>query len=87
MAGSGLVAGPCTTEPSLMLNLLPWQGQLMVPFETLLTKQPACVQIAVNALKNPDSGCVITMRLARAKATTSQMSVYLGVCLDQIVGR
>src|SRR5580700_9991262 len=44
-----------------MLNLLPWQGQLMVPFETLLTKQPACVQIAVNALNDPDCGCVITI--------------------------
>src|ERR1700758_5023779 len=61
MGASGLVAGPWTTEPSLMLNLLPWQGQLMVPFETLLTKQPACVQIAVNALNDPDHGCVITI--------------------------
>jgi hypothetical protein len=33
----------------------------MVPFETLLTMQPRCVQIAVNALNDPDSGCVITM--------------------------
>ena len=55
------MAGPCTTEPSLMLNLLPWQGQLMVPFETLLTKQPSCVQIALNALNDPDCGCVITI--------------------------
>jgi len=61
MGGSGLVAGPWTTEPSLMLNLLPWQGQLMVPFETLLTKQPSCVQIALNALNDPDCGCVITI--------------------------
>ena len=58
------MAGPWTTEPSVMLNLLPWHGQLIVPFETLLTKQPACVQITVNALKDPDCGCVITMRLA-----------------------
>ena len=55
MAASGLGAGPWTTEPSLMLNLLPWHGQLMVPFETLLTMQPSCVQIAVNALNDPDS--------------------------------
>src|SRR5580692_12503843 len=61
MAASGLVAGPWTTEPSVMANLLPWQGQLMVPFETLLTMQPSCVQIAVNALNDPDCGCVITM--------------------------
>ena len=40
MAASGLGAGPLTTEPSLMLYLLPWHGQLMVPFETLLTIQP-----------------------------------------------
>ena len=64
MGGSGLVAGPWTTEPSVMLNLLPWQGQLMVPFETLSTKQPSCVQIALNALNDPDCGCVITMRSA-----------------------
>ena len=63
MGASGLVAGPWTTEPSLMLNLLPWQGQLMVPFETLLTKQPACVQITENALNDPDCGCVITICL------------------------
>ena len=63
MAASGVVAGPLTTEPSLMLNLLPWQGQLMVPFETLLTMQPSCVQIAENALNDPDRGCVITMFL------------------------
>jgi len=64
IGGSGLVAGPWTTEPSVMLNLLPWQGQLIVPCETLLTKQPSCVQIALNALKDPDCGCVITMRSA-----------------------
>src|SRR6516164_9455366 len=64
MGASGLVAGPWTTEPSVMLNLLPWQGQLMVPFETLSTKQPSCVQIALNALNDPDCGCVITMRSA-----------------------
>lgn len=61
MGGSGLVAGPWTTEPSVMLNLLPWQGQLMVPFETLVTKQPSCVQIELNALNEPDCGCVITI--------------------------
>jgi hypothetical protein len=33
-AGSGLAAGPDTTEPSLTLNWLPWQGQSMVPLET-----------------------------------------------------
>jgi len=58
------VAGPRTTEPSAMLNLLPWQGQLIVPFETLLTKQPSCVQIALNALNDPGCGCVITILAA-----------------------
>src|SRR5215475_12054487 len=61
--GSGLGAGPWTTEPSLTLNLLPWHGQLIVPPETLLTMQPACVHTAVNALNVPASGCVITMFL------------------------
>src|ERR1700757_2418394 len=61
MAASGLGAGPWTTEPSLMLYLLPWHGQSMVPFETRLTIQPWCVQIAVNALNDPVCGCVITM--------------------------
>lgn len=63
MAASGLGAGPRTTEPFSMLNLLPWHGQLMVPFETLATMQPSCVQIALNALNDPGSGCVITMFL------------------------
>ena len=39
-AGSGRVAGPPATLPSLMLNLLPWQGQLIVPPETSPTAQP-----------------------------------------------
>ncbi len=39
-AGSGWVAGPLATLPSLMLNLLPWQGQLIVPSATWLTAQP-----------------------------------------------
>ena len=60
---NGLVAGPLTTEPSLTLNLLPWHGQSMVPFETLLTMQPWCVHTALNALKVPACGYVITMFL------------------------
>src|SRR5215470_9637140 len=35
----------------------------MVPLATLLTMQPWCVQIAVNALNEPACGCVITMFL------------------------
>jgi uncharacterized membrane protein len=37
---SGEVAGPLTTEPLAMLNLLPWHGQLMVPPDTVPTMQP-----------------------------------------------
>jgi hypothetical protein len=35
-----VVTGPLTTEPSVILNLLPWHGQLMVPPETVPTMQP-----------------------------------------------
>jgi hypothetical protein len=34
LLGSGLVAGPSTTLPSLALNLLPWHGQSIVPSAT-----------------------------------------------------
>src|SRR5215831_7892537 len=59
-AASGLGAGPLTTEPSLMLNWLPWHGQSIVPSLTWLTMHPMCVQTALNALKSPDTGCVTT---------------------------
>jgi hypothetical protein len=36
-SGSGEAAGGFTTEPSLMENLLPWHGQLMVPPSTEVT--------------------------------------------------
>ena len=55
IAASGLVAGPFTTEPSLMLNLLPWHGHWMVPPETVPTVQPWWVHTAVNALNEPGS--------------------------------
>src|ERR1700744_2969743 len=48
--GSGLVAGPVTTLPSLALNLLPWQGQSMVPSATWSTMHCAWVQTALKAL-------------------------------------
>src|SRR5437764_15319777 len=57
-------AGPLTTEPLLMLKRLPWQGQLMVPLETLPTVHPACVHTAVNAWNVPDCGWVITIFLS-----------------------
>ncbi len=58
--GSGLGAGPLTTEPSLILNLLPWHGQSMVPLAMVATMQPWCVQTALNPLKVSATGCVIT---------------------------
>lgn len=54
------MAGPLATEPSAMLNLLPWHGQLMVPPDTEPTVQPACVHTAENALKVPAVGWVTT---------------------------
>ena len=59
-AASGLGAGPPTTEPSLMLNWLPWHGQSIVPSLIWLTRHPMCVQTALNALKSPETGCVTT---------------------------
>src|SRR5215475_13583756 len=59
-AASGLGAGPPTTDPSLMLNWLPWHGQSIVPLLIWLTKHPMCVQTALNALKSPEAGCVTT---------------------------
>src|SRR5436190_1462097 len=54
-------AGPSVTEPSATENLLPWQGQLMVPPATSLTVQPACGQITPNALNSPFLGWVTTV--------------------------
>src|SRR5262249_57908874 len=61
---SGDRAGPCTTEPLVTLNLLPWHGQLMVPPDTLETVQPWWVHTAVNALNEPARGWVITVFLS-----------------------
>src|ERR1035438_9065270 len=59
-AGSGLGAGPATTEPSFTLNWLPWQGQSIVPLATWSTVHPMWVQIALNPLKSPAVGWVTT---------------------------
>src|SRR5580704_12282646 len=61
---SGEVAGPFTTEPLTMLNLLPWHGQLMVPPDTVVTRHPRWVQTAVNASIVPARGWVITIFLS-----------------------
>src|SRR5205823_2680528 len=39
--GSGDEAGPVTTAPLAMLNLLPWHGQLIVPPDTAAHAAPA----------------------------------------------
>ena len=57
-------AGPVTTEPLAMLNLLPWHGQLTVPPDTLETVQPWWVHTAVNASNEPARGWVITIFLS-----------------------
>jgi hypothetical protein len=43
-----------------MANLLPWQGQSIVPSATLFTVQPRWVQIAENAANVPATGWVTT---------------------------
>src|SRR5262245_38838066 len=65
---SGRAAGPCTIDPSAALNLLPWQGQLIVPPLTSATVHPWWVHIALNALNSPDLGWVTTM--SRSPRTT-----------------
>lgn len=59
-AGSGDCAGPCFTLPSATANLLPWQGQLMVPPTTVETVHPSWVHTAEKALKSPLAGWVTT---------------------------
>src|SRR6516164_9529037 len=61
---SGDGAGPLTTEPLVMLNLLPWHGQLIVPPDTVSTRQAWWVHTAVNALNVPLCGSVITIFLS-----------------------
>src|SRR6516225_2700908 len=62
--GSGDAAGPLTTEPLVMLNLLPWHGQLIVPPDTVPTMHPAWVHTALKPWNSPDFGWVITICLA-----------------------
>src|SRR5437868_1733785 len=60
LRGRPRLAGPCRTAPVLMLNLLPWQGQLMVPPLTLPTVQPIWGQMALKHLKTLADGLVTT---------------------------
>src|SRR6185312_5358416 len=45
---------------SVILNLLPWQGQLIVPSATWLHRHPTWVQTALKALNSPLAGWVTT---------------------------
>src|SRR6185436_21172259 len=74
LASSGLSAGPCTTAPS-RLNLLPWQGQSMVPFSTVDTSHPLCGHTVENPLNTPAVGCVITVPLAITPDPTGTSAV------------
>ena len=58
-SGSGELAGPFLTEPSVAENLLKWQPQLIVPPDTSATVQPWCVHVALNALNWPALGWVM----------------------------
>jgi hypothetical protein len=60
LAGSGDEAGPRTTEPSVIENWLPWQGQLIVPLLTSPTVHCSCVHTALNPLYVPMLGWVTT---------------------------
>ena len=64
LAARPRVAGPFATEPSATLNLLPWHGQLMVPFETVVTEHPMCGHVVSNALNEPAAGWVMTTLLS-----------------------
>ena len=59
-ADRGTLVGPATAAPVVILNLAPWQGQLMVPSATTLQVQPTCVQTALNALYWSLTGWVTT---------------------------
>src|SRR5215212_5850148 len=63
-SGSGFFAGPAVGAPSPTANLLPWQGQLMVPPATSLTLHPWWVQVALKPLNVPATGCVTTRSCA-----------------------
>src|SRR4051812_26307633 len=92
LAGSGFLAGPSATEPSAILNLLPWHGQLTVPSAILSTEHPWCVHTVEKATKLPFVGWVTTTPflvkilppptgisevLARATPTLAPLSFFL----------
>src|SRR5262249_27234457 len=61
LGGKGRVAGPFTTDPSMMENLAPWQPQLMVPPLTSVTRHLWWVHIASKPLYTPADGWVTTI--------------------------
>src|ERR1700760_3652063 len=84
-AASGVGAGPVTTEPSVILNLLPWQGQLIVPSATWLHRHPTWVQTALKALNSPLAGWVTTT-LAAVKTFPLPTGMSLAVPSSLPVG-
>src|SRR5262245_57089894 len=62
--GSGVGAGPATTEASAIAYWLPWHGHMMTPSATVDTTHPWWVQTALKHLKSPESGWVTTTRLS-----------------------
>src|SRR5436305_2218902 len=78
MRDSGARAGPAATPPVVTLNLEPWQGQLMVPWPTLLTRHCMWVQTALKAWKSPAVGWVTTTRASvKTLPPPTGMSVVL----------
>src|SRR4051812_49002160 len=75
-ASSGFVAGPLTTAPSRS-NLLPWQGQTMLPFSTDDTLHPACGHTEEKPLNTPAVGCVTTMSSTITPDPTGTSAVFV----------
>ncbi len=55
-SGSGRLAGGFATELSVNSSCCPLHGQLMVPSETLVTRQPWRLQMSEKALNSPLAG-------------------------------
>ncbi len=84
LAGSGFLASlEAVGVPVVMSNWLPWQGQTICPFCTLVTAQPWWVQMALNALNSPADGCVTTKSAAGSinPPPTGTVEVLTGVPL------
>jgi len=60
LAARGFRAGPAVGAPSVIENMLPWQGHSIDPDETLDTVQPWWVQVVSKAFQTPADGWVTT---------------------------